>query len=273
VARPLIRILAGVVLLAGLALAGPVAAHAQELPELTAPVNDFAQVIDAGSAQVLDTRIRALQAASGDAVVVVTIKTTGQDTIEQYAVQLFEHAGIGAKGKDNGVLMLVAVDDHRVRIETGYGLEEYITDGFAGETIRRDLLPAFRQGQYGPGLVNGATRIIQRIASARGVTLTGVPAAPARPAANGRTVGGVAAIVLIVIALAVVLASRGGGSSGFGPGRRRRGRTVIWPGSFGGFGGFGGGSGGHRGGFGGGGGGFGGFGGGMSGGGGASGGW
>jgi uncharacterized protein len=261
---------AGVVLVAGFAFARPVAARAQDVPDLTAPVNDFAHVIDAASAQALDTRIRALQAASGDAVVVATIKTTGQDTIEQYAVRLFEHAGIGAKGKDNGVLILVAVDDHHVRIETGYGLEEYITDGFAGETIRRDLLPAFRQGQYGPGLVNGATRIIQRIASARGVTLTGVPAAPARTTGGGHLSVGAAIIVFIVILLAISFASRGGGSSGFGPGRRRR-SSAVWPGGFGGFGGgFGGGRGGSGGG---GGGGFGGFGGGMSGGGGASGGW
>jgi uncharacterized protein len=270
VARALTRIIAGLVLVTGVALARPIVVRAQDLPDLTAPVNDFAHVIDASSAQTLDTRIRALQAASGDAVVVATIKTTGADTIEQYAVRLFEHAGIGAKGKDNGLLILVAVDDHHVRIETGYGLEEYITDGFAGETIRRDLLPAFRQGQYGPGLVNGATRLIQRIASARGVTLTDVPAAPAPSAGGGHLSIGPAIVVFIVILLVISIVSRGGGSSGFGPGRRRR-RSGIWPG---GFGGFGGGFGGRGGGFGGGGGGgFGGFGGGMSGGGGASGGW
>jgi uncharacterized protein len=271
VARALTRIAAGVVLVLGVVLATPRPARAQDLPDLTAPVNDFAHVIDAASAQTLDTRIRALQAASGDVVVVATIKTTSPDTIEQYAVRLFEHAGIGQKGKDNGVLILVAVDDHHVRIETGYGLEEYITDGFAGDTIRQDFLPAFRQGQYGPGLVNGATRVIQRIASARGVTLTGVPAAPARRDNGGHLSVGAAIIVFIIILLVISFASRGGGSSGFGPGGRRRGGWGVWPG---GFGGFGGGFGGRGGGFGGGGGGgFGGFGGGMSGGGGASGGW
>lgn len=269
-ARALTRIAAGVVLVLGVVLTMPRAARAQDLPNLTAPVNDFAHVIDAASAQTLDARIRALQAASGDVVVVATVKTTSPDTIEQYAVQLFEHAGIGQKGKDNGVLILVAVDDHHVRIETGYGLEEYITDGFAGDTIRQDFLPAFRQGQYGPGLVNGATRVIQRIASARGVTLTGVPAAPARRDNGGHLSVGAAIIVFIIILLVISFASRGGGSSGFGPGGRRRGGL----GGFGGFGGFGGGFGGRGGGFGGGGGGgFGGFGGGMSGGGGASGGW
>jgi uncharacterized protein len=262
---------AGLALLLAGAFTAPGRAQTPPLPTLTQPVNDLAHVIDDASARELDRRIRALETATRDAVIVATVQTYAPyGSIEEYAVQLFEHAGIGQHGKDNGVLILVAVSEHRVRIEVGYGLEEYITDGFAGDTIRQAMLPEFRAGQYGPGLVAGATRIIQRIAERRGVTLSDVPA-PA-PSSNQGAPPVALTIFIIVMLIVVSRISRRGGPPGF----RRRGRWPgTWSGWHGGVGGFGGGFGGF-GGFGGGGGsggGFGGFGGGMSGGGGASGGW
>jgi uncharacterized protein len=247
-------------------------ARAQTLPALTQPVNDFAHVIDADSAATIDRRIRALQTATKDVVVVATVDSYAPyGSIEEYAVRLFEQAGIGARSQDNGVLIVMAVQEKRVRIEVGYGLEPFITDGFAGETIRQAVLPAFREGRFGEGLLAGTTRVIQRIAQARGVTLTDVPAAPAPR--DGVALSPLQMLVLAIVVLAIVNSIRrgGGGGSGFTGGRRGR----TWSGWHGGVGGFGGGFGGFGGGFGGGGGGggFGGFGGGRSGGGGASGGW
>lgn len=249
-----------------------VSAAAQSLPKLTQPVNDLAQVMDAASVAELDKRIRALQAASGDVVVVATVPSMAPySSIEDYAAKLFETATIGDRGKDNGLLIVAAIQDRAVRVEVGYALEEIITDGYAGETIRAEMLPPFRRGEYGPGLLAGATRIITHIADRRGVTLTDVPRPP-EPEAP-RPPGTV--IVLAIIAFLIIsnIARRGGGGPGF-RGRRR----GTWSGWHGGVGGFGGGFGGFGGGFGGfggggGGGGFGGFGGGRSGGGGASGGW
>jgi uncharacterized protein len=259
--------LAGLLLLLGAARD----VRAQDLPTLTGPVNDLAHVIDADSAAQLDRRIRSLQAATKDAVVVATVDSYAPyGSIEEYAVRLFEHAGIGSRDKDNGLLIVVAVKERRVRIEVGYGLEEYITDGFAGDTIRQDMLPAFRQGDYGAGLLAGTTRVIQRIAQARGVTLSDVPAPPASGPSGHLTPFQIALIVLVILVVLGSIRRGGGGGSGF-TGRGWRGRT--WSGWHGGLGGFGGGFGGFGGGFGGGGGGFGGFGGGRSGGGGASGGW
>jgi uncharacterized protein len=237
------------------------------LPALTQPVNDFANVIDAGSAAELDRIIRVLQAATGDVVVVTTIDTFAPfATIEEYALRLFERAGIGTRKADSGVLILLAVKDRRVRIEVGYGIEEFITDGFAGETIRTEMLPAFREGSYGRGLVAGTTRVIQRIARGRNVTLDNVAApAPARPQRD--TDGGLPIGAIIAIIVVLSLMNRFGGMSGGVSPYSRRGRRSTWSGWHGGVGGFGGGFGG------GGGGGFGGFGGGRSGGGGASGGW
>ena len=157
-------------------------------PVLTAPVNDFANVIDPASESELDRRIRALQAASRDVVVVATVQTfQPYADIEEYAVKMFENSGrgIGDKSKDNGLLIVVAVQDRKIKIETGYELEQFVTDGFAGETIRQAITPEFRNGNYGAGLLAGTTRIINRIAEGRGVTPQDVPREAAPPRSTG----------------------------------------------------------------------------------------
>jgi uncharacterized protein len=253
---------------------GPDAVLAQDndLPTLTAPVTDLAGVIDPAVEAELETRIRALLAATGDTVVVATVRTfQPSGTIEEFATRLFERAGVGDREKDRGLLVVLAVEDRQVRIEVGYGLEELVTDGFSGETIRRYMLPAFRGGQYGEGILAGTTHVIQHIADARGATLANVPREAAER--EDRPTFAIPIVpALFVLFLIIQMTRRGSG----GHGLRRRGRRG-WHGGIGGFGGgFGGwGGGGFGGGFGGGGGGggFGGFGGGMSGGGGASGRW
>src|SRR5204863_9650471 len=147
-------------------------------PALTDTVNDFAHIIEPASRAELDKRIRSLKAASGDVVIVATVPTfQPYGSIEEYAVKMFENGGrgIGDKGKDNGLLLVVAKDDRKVRIEVGYDLEQFISDGFAGQTIREAIAPAFREEQYGPGLLEATTRIINRIAEKRGVTIPDVP--------------------------------------------------------------------------------------------------
>lgn len=239
-------------------------------PRLTAPVNDFAHAIDDEHAREIDRRIRALQKATGDVVVVATVPTfTPYGDINEYAVKMFENGGqgIGQRGKDNGALIVVAVEDHAIRIEVGYDLEQFITDGFAGETIRTVITPAFRSGDYGEGLLAGATRVINRIAEARGVALQDVPAEPRRVSQPGSSFPW--ATLIFIIAMVIILSRRG-------PRRRRYWGGGPWSGWSSGVGPFGGGGfGGGFGGFGGSGsgGGFGGFGGGRSGGGGASGSW
>ena len=127
-------------------------------------------------------------------------------TPRDYAVELFENRGrgIGERGKDNGVLILVAVKERRVEIEVGYGLEQWITDGFAGETSRDDIAPQFRNGRFGAGLIAGTTRIVNRIADGRKVELSGVP----RPVERRRPAAGIPVPLLIVIFIALFLMSR-----------------------------------------------------------------
>ncbi len=252
-------------------LVAPAAAQTPDVPVLAQPVNDLANVIDPASAAAMDRMIRSLQTATGDAVIVASVKTFAPfGSIDEFAVKLYERAGIGAKGKDNGVLILVAVDDRRARIEVGYGLEGFLTDGWSGEVIRTAMLPAFRRNAYGEGLLDATTQVVSRIARERNVTLADLPQQAAQPESRGgqKTGGSIVKLIFFVLILLFVI-SRGGGGGGLlgfllgqalaNSGRRSGGGWSGWNGGFGG-GGFGGG-------------GFGGFGGGRSGGGGASGGW
>ena len=244
------------------------------LPELTAPVNDFAKVIDADGAREMDRMIRTLQAATGDVVVVESVPTIEPyGDIREYAVKQFANngKGIGQKGKNNGLLILLALKERKVWIEVGYDLEPFVTDGFAGETSRDVMTPFFRNGDYGRGLSAGTERIIGRIAQGRGVTLEGVrvPRQTARPRSSA--IPGWLPIIIFIVILIISRMGGGGGQSSGLWGRRGGWSSGVGPfgGGFGGgFGGFGGGGGG--GGFGGG---FGGFGGGSSGGGGGGSSW
>ncbi|OFW16161.1 MAG: hypothetical protein A3F70_02625 [Acidobacteria bacterium RIFCSPLOWO2_12_FULL_67_14] len=244
-------------------------AEAQELPELTGPVNDLAGVIDDASEDALDGLIRSLQRASGDVVVVAAVDTFAPYAdLREYAVRLFENRGrgIGQRSRDNGLLVVLAVKDRQVWVEVGYDLEQFITDGFAGETSRQYMTPEFRRGNYGAGLLAGVSRMVARIAERRHVTLQGVPREAARPEPTVEFPGPFVIAIIIVFVILNALSSRRRG-------RRFHGRWGApiggWHSGVGPFGGgFGGG--GRSGGFGGG---FGGFGGGRSGGGGGGAGW
>jgi uncharacterized protein len=260
-------------------LTGPAQAQTDKLPLLTEPVNDFANVLDPSQEAEIVRMTRTLMAASGDVVIVTTVDTFAPyGSLQEYAVKLFENhgRGIGEKGKDNGLLVLLAVKDRQVWLEVGYGLEGFITDGFSGETSRQYMIPYFRQGQYGEGLKVGVQRVIARIGQGRNVSLDNVHA-PAAPQSERRSRNSGRIPFGLYVFIAIVVFNILAGAFGRG-GRRRRGGWGGggWSGWSGGVGGFGGGGsswGGGFGGGGGGGGGFGGFGGGRSGGGGGGGSW
>ena len=261
---------ARVVMIAGAALlcAAPAMQAQAPPPALTAPVNDFAGVIDAQSATAMDSIIRDLLAKSGDTIIVATVKTVEPYAdVQELAVKMFENrgAGIGDKDKKNGLLVLLAIQERKVRVEVGYGLEPIITDGVAGSISRQAMAPSFKQGQFGQGLLAGVEEIATRIAEARGVTLNGVRrSTPAPTSRRGNGTNYVPFIIIGIYLLLRVLSFFSRFSSG---GRRWGGGWSGWSGGGFGGGGFGGG------GFSGGGGGFGGFGGGSSGGGGGGASW
>jgi uncharacterized protein len=254
------------------ALAAAITFAAGSIPLLTKPVNDFAHVIDAPSADEMDRMIRALQTTSGDTVIVATVPTIEPfGSIEEYEVKMFENGGrgIGAKGKDNGVLILLAMKERKVRVEVGYDLEQFVTDGFAGETSRDYMAPQFRQGRYGPGLLAGTERVVGRIAQGRNIAIEGVsvPRTNVHRTSSGRGTPVPFWVILLAVVAFIIIGRIGGGRRG--PRFWGGGGWSGWSSGVGPFGGgFGGGGGG--GGFGGG---FGGFGGGGSGGGGGGSSW
>lgn len=260
-AKILIALLAAALLLAA------TGAAAKDWPRPTGPVADYANVIPGQYRQKIAALMTELYQKTGDAVVVATIPDLGGQTIEQAAVSLFEKWGIGSKAKDNGVLILVALAERKLRIEVGYGLEGLITDAKAGQVRDEFLVPFLRKNRFGEGLYAGSAAVAAIIAQDRGVTLTGMPKLP--KSGPGKGAGMMVIFALLFAGWAVLsMARRGrGGRGGMGGvlpwlliGSMMGSGGRDYGGGGGGFGGFGGG-------------GFGGFGGGISGGGGASGGF
>ncbi len=225
-------------------------------PSPRGAVNDFADVIPAQYKTRMESLAREVLEKTGTAMVVAVIPALGEEDLNDYANRLYSAWGIGKKGQDKGVLILLAVKERKLRIETGYGVEGILPDGLTGEIMDKYMIPHLSQGEYGMGLYNGLFAVSTVIAKDAGVQLTGRPgtAASRRSAPSAGKSMSPLTIVLIVAVIAVLMLTPQGRAmlpwllflllSGSGRGG-------------GGFGGFGGG-------------GFGGFGGGSSGGGGAS---
>jgi uncharacterized protein len=246
-----------------LALSAPAEPIAKLKP--TDYVNDFAHVLDQNAIAQIDEICREIDQKAHAQIAVVTIHSTDGADIESYAVDLFHQWGVGSKSTDRGVLILYAIDDHRARIEVGYGLEPILPDGKVGG-IQREAIPLMRAGNYGAALLLVTSRVATTIAQDAGVQLTthqlvAPPSQRVEQPGGGMSAGGV--LLLIVVALIVLFTPLRGILFGMLIG------NILGGGGYRG----GGGSWGGGGGFGGGGGGFGGFGGGSSGGGGASSSW
>ena len=224
-------------------------------PQSSGYVVDQSGIIDSAAQSRIEAWALELKQKTTAEVSVVTVDSTEPLSIEEYAVNLFQRFGIGQKGKDNGVLLLVAYKDHRMKIEVGYGLEGAVTDAYSSQIINGIMTPEFKAGNFSEGIEKGTAAIVTLIAKEYNVTLTGVP----QPVYQDQQASGSVWILLLIGCILIsFLFSRGGGGGMFLP--------MAYPVGGYGRGGFGGGGGGF-------GGGFGGFGGGMSGGGGASGGW
>jgi uncharacterized protein len=148
-----------VVASAALAVLGAVALQAA-LPQPSGRyINDWAAVLSPEAEQHLDSLVREVEKQTGAEIAVVTTRTLDGLEVEPYTTALFNAWGIGKKGSDNGVLVLVAPEQRQMRIEVGYGLEGVLPDGLAGAIMRANFLPAFRQDQYERGIVEGVGRV------------------------------------------------------------------------------------------------------------------
>ena len=243
-------------LLLTLLLLLPAAAWAQstpEFPELTGRVVDRADLLSPQVEARLTQMLQAHEQASTEQVVVVTLPDLQGFPIEDFGYQLGRHWGIGQEGEDNGALLIVAQDERKVRIEVGYGLEGRLTDAQSATIINRVITPAFREGDFQGGIVNGAAAMIQVLGGEPMAVPQGQPVA-----VQEKPEAGMVALFFILMMAAVFFIGSSGGRGGRG-GAALLGAALLGGAMGGRGGGFGGG------GFGGGGGGFGG--------GGASGGW
>jgi uncharacterized protein len=227
-------------------------------------VNDFTRTLTPEQVQALEQKLVAYDDSTSNQIAVVIMNTTGDYPIEEVALGIIRNWGVGGKEHNNGIVLLVAKDDHKVRIEVGYGLEGAIPDITAKSIIDNDITPNFKEGNFYRGLDDATDDIIKAAA--------GEYTAPAgyHKKSKGFPIG---AIIILIIILSIIFRRGGRGGGGMISRRGYGGFGTGWLiGSMLG-GGWSGGGGSSGGGWSGGGGGFGGFGGGGGGGGGASGGW
>ncbi|CAN7240547.1 YgcG family protein [Phyllobacterium sp. LjRoot231] len=150
------RLLLAIALLAYLS----VSAFAAELPALTGRVVDGANVIDAATRDQITQKLAAFEAKSSDQVVVVTVPSLDGEEIEPYSNRLYRSWALGQKQENNGVLLVVAPNDRKVRIEVGYGLEGTLTDLLSKLIIENAIIPGFRSGDYSGGISKGVDGIL-----------------------------------------------------------------------------------------------------------------
>lgn len=235
----------------------------QEFPaKPTTLVNDYTNTLSASQIQQLEQKLVAFDDSTSNQIAVVIVKSVGDYDINEYALELGRKWGIGGKSKNNGVILLVALGDRKMSIQTGYGLEGVLPDVYTKRIIDNDIKPFFQSGDYYAGIEAGVNSII---------SLTKGEYKNTNPKAKARGNKGASGLIVMIIIIVIVIALKKGGGGGGGS-EVIGGRGVAEALLFGALlGGGRGGSGG--GGFGGGGGGFGGFGGGSFGGGGSSGSW
>jgi len=135
------------------ALSGALLGQVQELPRLDQRVNDYTNSLSYAEWRSLEGELRAFEDTTSNQVVILMVATAGERGIEDLANRVFEQARLGQKDKNNGVLLLVALNDRAVRIEVGYGLEGILTDALCRQIIEREILPRFKDEQYFGGLV------------------------------------------------------------------------------------------------------------------------
>lgn len=218
-------------LLLAAALAAAAPAAAREVPRLTGPVVDEAGLLDSRSRRELEALCRAAREREGGQGVqlqYLVVRSLEGDSLEEFSIRVAEAWRIGSKGRDNGVLVLVALAERQVRIEVGGGIEGALTDAQSSRIVRNTIAPAFREGRYGEGLRAAGVQILSALGA--------LPQGAARePRGSGGALSlGLGALIFLLVAAAVAVrlfaAFRGGP---FGGG---------WGGGFG-RGGFGGGGG------------------------------
>ncbi len=167
------------------------------IPPLTAHVTDLTQTLAPAEKQSLEAKLVDWESRTGNQLAVLMVPTTQPEPIEAYSLRVAEKWQIGRKGKDNGVLFLVAKNDKKMRFEVGYGLEGTLTDVTARRIIAENVAPMFREGKFAAGIDAGVDRVISVVAE-------GKPLPPAKAATTHRTGGGFDFGTLLLVLFIVV---------------------------------------------------------------------
>ncbi|HEU5068246.1 MAG TPA: YgcG family protein [Sphingomicrobium sp.] len=197
-------------------------AAAQTFPPLTGRVVDDAHILSPATIADLTSKSEALEAKTSRQLVIATVPSLQGDDIEDFGYRLGRAWGIGQKKLDNGIILLVAPNEHKVRIEVGYGATAYLTDAMSGLIIREDILPHFKQGDYDGGVEAGADAIIKQVSLPPDQAEQAAAQAAQQQQAHRSGSGGALPIVFWVMIIGFVLLSkmRRIGGRGYRYGRR-----------------------------------------------------
>jgi uncharacterized protein len=166
---------------------------AAEVPFLTGRVVDEARVLGTQSRERIEAMLRAHEERTTNQVAVLTVPTLGGETIEAFAEKVFRTWGLGQRGKDNGVLVVIATADRRMRIEVGYGLEGTLTDSMAGSIIRNAMAPRFKAADYPGGTEAGVVAILGALGGDAAAIPADAPPAASPDSSAGRGPSGLQA--------------------------------------------------------------------------------
>lgn len=172
---------------------------ALEVPRLQGRVNDYGELLSPATEASLESVLQSLESSDSTQIVVLTIKSLQGDSLEDFSLRVVEDWKIGQQGLDNGVLLLVALDDRKIRIEVGYGLEGKLTDLTAGRIIRDVIGPKFKQGDFNQGIIDGIGAII--------MTVRGEFTAPAEAKSGGSGGGDPGGLLTAMIFIFFLLGS------------------------------------------------------------------
>jgi uncharacterized protein len=219
-------------------------ASALEVPPLRGPVSDLANVLSEPQRVQLEQRLKAFESQTGHQFALLTLPSLEGDALESYSIRVVEAWRLGDQKKDDGLLLLIAVNDRKVRIEVGYGLEGEITDVFTGRVIREVIAPKFRQGEHAQG-ISDAFGVLMKAAGGEGQDLPQRQAQPSKGPSLHAIVFGLVVLLLLIfgrgsgtgLLVGALLGSglSGGSRGGGGGGYRGRGGGFGGGGASGGW--------------------------------------
>ncbi len=216
-------------------------AQLASISPVTGYINDSAGLINDADRQTLTNVIQALDEKTTAQVAVLTVKTTRPEEIAQFSIRVFDKWKIGQKGKDNGALVVVAVNDRKAWITTGYGLEGALPDVTCSEIVRQLMVPYFKNGDYSQGIRAGTIAVVGKIAKEYGVEIDGLPVLDPSGYSQNINVSFVMLVIFLSVFFVIYILLRPGffygGYSGWSGGSFGGGSSGSFGGGFGGFGG------------------------------------